>query len=225
MTLLHEQLASGRERLVAAGIDPTAAAIDVDLFARTILGWDRARVLTARAEPAPEGLEPRFSEWILRRARREPAAYIVGIREFWGLDFRVTSDVLIPRPETEFIVEESLAILSTLKLTSPRLADIGTGSGCLAVSLAHEIAGRAHHGYRRLARRHSPSRATTRVDWRELASDVRRDVLPRRDRRPIRSDRGQSTLRQGRRQARAVARRSPRAGRRALRRRRRPAGR
>ena len=141
MTFLHEQLASGRERLVAAGIDPTAAAIDVDLFVRTILGWDRARVLTARAEPAPEGLEPRFSEWILRRARREPAAYIVGNREFWGLDFRVTSDVLIPRPESEFIVEESLAILSLLKLTSPRLADIGTGSGCLAVSLAHEIEG------------------------------------------------------------------------------------
>jgi release factor glutamine methyltransferase len=141
MTFLHEQLTSGRERLVAAGIDPTAAAIDVDLFVRTILGWDRARVLTARAEPAPAGLEPRFSEWIVRRARREPAAYIVGNREFWGLDFRVTSDVLIPRPESEFIVEESLAILSLLRLTSPRLADIGTGSGCLAVSLAHEIEG------------------------------------------------------------------------------------
>lgn len=140
MTLLHEQLTAGRERLVAAGIEPASAAIDVDLFARTILGWDRARVLTGRTEPAPEGLEPRFSEWILRRADREPAAYIVGNREFWGLEFRVTSDVLIPRPETEFIVEESLAILSTLNLTSPRLADLGTGSGCIAVSLAHEIA-------------------------------------------------------------------------------------
>ena len=116
MTFLHEQLAAGRERLVAAGIDPAAAAIDVDLFARTILGWDRARVLTARTEPAPAALEPRFSEWILRRADREPSAYIVGNREFWGLDFRVTSDVLIPRPESEFIVEESLAILETLKL-------------------------------------------------------------------------------------------------------------
>ena len=140
MTLLHEQLTAGRERLVAAGIEPNAAAIDVDLFARTILGWDRARVLTGRTEPAPEGLEPQFSEWILRRARREPAAYIVGNREFWGLEFRVSSDVLIPRPESEFIVEESLAILKTLNLASPRLADIGTGSGNLAVSLAHELA-------------------------------------------------------------------------------------
>jgi len=141
MTLLHERLAAGRERLVAAGIEPAAAAIDVDLFARTILGWDRARVLTARTEPAPASLEPRFSEWIGRRAGREPAAYIVGTREFWRLDFHVTSDVLIPRPETEFIVEESLAAIAQMTLASPRLADIGTGSGCLAVSLAHELPG------------------------------------------------------------------------------------
>ena len=140
MTFLHERLTAGRERLVAAGIEPSAAAIDVDLFARTILGWDRARVLVARTEPAPEALEPRFSEWILRRVDREPSAYIVGMREFWGLDFRVTPDVLIPRPESEFIVEESLAILGDLDLASPRLADIGTGSGCLAISLVHELA-------------------------------------------------------------------------------------
>jgi release factor glutamine methyltransferase len=139
MTYLYERLAAGRERLVAAGIEPTAAAIDVDLFARTILGWDRAQVLTARTEPAPEALEPRFSEWIRRRAEREPSAYIVGTREFWGLDFCVSPDVLIPRPESEFIVEESLAILKDLALASPRLADIGTGSGCLAISLLHEL--------------------------------------------------------------------------------------
>jgi release factor glutamine methyltransferase len=138
-TLLHEHLAAGRERLIAAGIEPTSAAIDVDLFARTILGWDRARVLTAHSDPAPAALEPRFSEWIRRRAEREPSAYIVGTREFWGLDFRVTPDVLIPRPESEFIVEESLAILKAQAPVSPRLADIGTGSGCLAISLLHEI--------------------------------------------------------------------------------------
>jgi release factor glutamine methyltransferase len=140
VTFLHERLAAGRDRLVAAGIEPAAAAIDVDLFARTILGWDRARVLTARAEPAPDALEPRFSEWISRRVDREPSAYIVGTREFWGLEFRVTPDVLIPRPESEFIVEEALALLQELQLAAPRLADIGTGSGCLAISVAHEIA-------------------------------------------------------------------------------------
>jgi release factor glutamine methyltransferase len=139
MTFLHERLTEARRQLVAAGIAPDEAAIDVDLFARTILGWDRARVLTARGEPAPAALEPQLSEWICRRVSREPTAYIVGNREFWGLDFRVTSDVLIPRPESEFIVEESLVLLEEMDLASPRLADIGTGSGCLAVSLVHEV--------------------------------------------------------------------------------------
>lgn len=141
MTVLHERLAEARGQLVAAGITPAEAAVAVDLFTRTILGWDRARVLTARTEPAPASLEPRLSEWISRRADREPSAYIVGNREFWGLDFRVTSDVLIPRPESEFIVEESLAILTDMAVTAPHLADIGTGSGNLAVSLVHEVAG------------------------------------------------------------------------------------
>jgi release factor glutamine methyltransferase len=86
----------------------------------------------------PEALEPRFSQWIERRSRREPSAYIIGVREFWGLDFRVSPDVLIPRPETEFIVEEALPMLRAID--RPRVADIGTGSGILAVSIAHEIA-------------------------------------------------------------------------------------
>jgi release factor glutamine methyltransferase len=139
ISVLYERLAAGRDHLVAAGITPGEAAVDVDLFARTILGWDRARVLTASREPTPPSLEPRFSEWIHRRAHHEPSAYIVGVREFWGLEFRVTPDVLIPRPESELIVEESMALLQASASTNPRLADIGTGSGCLAVSLAHEL--------------------------------------------------------------------------------------
>ena len=174
VSFLHERLSAGREYLVAAGIAPEEAAIDVDLFARTILGWDRARVLTARTEPAPAALEPRFSEWIERRANREPSAYIVGLREFWGLDFRVTPDVLIPRPETEFVVEEALTILQGLGVASPRLADIGTGSGNIAVSLAHEIpsatvtatdvSAAALEVARENARRHGVERRVTLVE-------------------------------------------------------------
>ena len=132
---LQQTLAAARDRLVAAGIAPDEAALDVDLYARTILGWDRARLLAEQRSAAPAGLEPTFAEWVERRTRHEPSAYIVGIREFWGLDFRVSPAVLIPRPETEFIVEESLSLLSGV--AGPRLADIGTGSGNIAIALAH----------------------------------------------------------------------------------------
>ena len=134
---LQQVLAAGRDRLIASGIAPDTAAIAVDLYARTILHWDRATLLSAKAGPVPTGLEPRFSEWLDRRARREPTAYIVGTREFWGLDFHVTPAVLIPRPETEFVVEEALERLRPLH--GARLADVGTGSGCIAVALAHEL--------------------------------------------------------------------------------------
>ena len=138
---LHEKLAAARVELVSAGIAPAEAAVDVPLFACTILGWDRVRLLTERSAPPPPTLEPRFSEWIVRRIAREPAAYIVGVREFWGLDFAVTPAVLIPRPETEFIVEETLELLGSFALDAPKVADIGTGCGNIAVSLAHEVGG------------------------------------------------------------------------------------
>ena len=141
MPSLHEKLATARAQLVSAGIAPAEAAVDVPLFACTILGWDRVRLLTERSDPPPSALEPRFSEWITRRIAREPAAYIVGVREFWGLDFAVTPAVLIPRPETEFIVEEALELLTSFSLDAPKVADIGTGCGNIAVSLAHEVSG------------------------------------------------------------------------------------
>jgi release factor glutamine methyltransferase len=137
MDSLAGKLAGARARLAAAGIAPDEAAIDVDLYARTLLDWDRATLVTEQTGPVPDQLEPVFSSWIERRARHEPSAYIVGYREFYGLRFRVSPAVLIPRPETEFIVEEALPILTALP--RPRLADLGTGSGCLAVTLAHEV--------------------------------------------------------------------------------------
>ena len=136
--MLHERLAAAREQLVRAGINPREAEIDVDLYARTIRRWDRARILLHHREPVPPHLEPQFSEWIARRQRFEPTAYIVGEREFWGLDFLITPAVLIPRPETELIVEATAEIVQrTMSGQSPRMADIGTGSGNIAVSIAH----------------------------------------------------------------------------------------
>ena len=136
---LHQKLAAARARLVVAEISHSEASLDVDLYARTILGWNRATLLSEQQDAAPDGLEPTLSEWIARRERREPSAYIVGVREFWGLDFAVTPAVLIPRPETEFIVEEALAVLRAPGHV--RIADIGTGSGCVAVALAHDVPG------------------------------------------------------------------------------------
>src|SRR5262245_24892126 len=135
--MLADVLARARARLVAAGIEAGEAAVDVDVYARTILEWDRATLLQNLRQPTPPALEPRFSQWIARREHREPTAYIVGGREFWGRSFLVTSAVLVPRPETEFIVEEALPLLRAF--ATPRIADIGTGSGILAVTLAVEV--------------------------------------------------------------------------------------
>ena len=137
MGLLSDTLSTARARLVEAGIRPDEAAVDVNVYARTILGWDEAMLLANLREPTPRPLEPRFSEWITRREAREPTAYIVGTREFWGRPFLVTPAVLVPRPETEFIIEEALPLVRDLR--APRLADIGTGSGILAVTLAAEL--------------------------------------------------------------------------------------
>ena len=140
---LSTALAAARERLVRADIAAAEAAIDVELFARTILGWDKARLLTNLTSDVPEALEPRFSEWLARREQHEPTAYIVGSREFWGLDFLVTPAVLIPRPETELVVEEAARLLRARGDGDgrARAADVGTGSGCIAVALAREVDG------------------------------------------------------------------------------------
>ena len=133
---LRQALTAARDRLVDAGVPPDEAAIDVELFARTILGWDRARMITASMQGAPAALEPTFSAWVARRATREPSAYIIGVREFYNLELEVTPAVLIPRPETEMIIEAALPLL--VRTPDPRVADVGTGCGNIAVTLAHE---------------------------------------------------------------------------------------
>ena len=134
---LFERLAQARARLAEAGISLAEAAVDIDLYTCTILGWDKGRLLIEQRNPVPELLEPTLSNWVDRRIEREPSAYIVGHREFWGLDFTVTPAVLIPRPETEQIVDE--AISRGRPLPAPRIADIGTGSGCIAIAMAVEL--------------------------------------------------------------------------------------
>lgn len=81
--------------------------------------------------------ETRFREFLQRRARREPFQHITGKQEFYGLDFEVSKDVLIPRPETELIVENACGILQDLE--NPRFCEVGAGSGCISISILHRI--------------------------------------------------------------------------------------
>lgn len=136
---LRQRLLAARARLIAAGVDNNEAVLDTNLLARHVLGWSRAEMLQRQEDPTPDGFEDAFAALIERRARREPAAYIRGLQEFWSRDFEVTPDVLIPRPESELVVEELLALLPLDAPALPRrVADIGTGSGCIAVTVAAE---------------------------------------------------------------------------------------
>jgi release factor glutamine methyltransferase len=129
---------SASHRLRAAGIPHAEAGLDARLLAREVLGWDAAKYLTSSSDTPAPGFEERFEVLIARREAREPMAYILGRQEFWGRNFTVTPAVLIPRPETEIIVETALGL--GLDRWAPLcIADIGTGSGCLAVTLAAEF--------------------------------------------------------------------------------------
>jgi release factor glutamine methyltransferase len=132
-----------RERLRAAGIPDDEADLDARLLAEHVLGWDTARFFSIAAEdPEPAGFAGRYETLVARRAAREPVSYIVGHHEFWGLRFEVSPAVLIPRPESELLVEIGSEVIASRSAAASRdechVADVCTGSGCIAVALAHE---------------------------------------------------------------------------------------
>ena len=141
---LADATADATRVLERAGIPAEASGRDASRLGRSVLGWDEARWLAHRGDPAPPEFAARLAPLVDRRRRREPLAYILGEREVYGRPFRVTRDVLIPRPETELLIEEAL----TARVRSPgssdpgsgslHALDLGTGSGCLAVTLACE---------------------------------------------------------------------------------------
>lgn len=134
---LQARVGAARRRLRDAGIAPDEADIDARVLAEHLLGWTTERFLTEAGEAEPDGFAPRFEALVARRASREPLAYIVGHREFWGLDFEVTPAALVPRPETELLVEIALDRFPNRSAAFSAI-DVGAGSGCLAVAIARE---------------------------------------------------------------------------------------
>jgi release factor glutamine methyltransferase len=113
------------------------ADLSARLLAEHVLGWETATFLSSAHEPAPHGFSARYEPLVARRAAREPLPYITGQREFWGLSFEVSPAVLIPRPETELIVEAALDLVPAGRTLD--IVDACTGSGVLAIALAHEL--------------------------------------------------------------------------------------
>jgi release factor glutamine methyltransferase len=99
-----------------------------------VLGWRRTELITRSDEPLDAERVGRFQALEARRVAGEPVAQLIGAREFFGLDFEVTPDVLIPRPETELLVETALVALEGI--ARPRVLDLGTGTGAIAIAIA-----------------------------------------------------------------------------------------
>lgn len=135
---MGQALQWARGVLQSAGCD--TPSLDAELLLAHALGWKRARVL-AHPEASLGATGERYRLLVARRARREPLAYIVGRRAFWSMDLEVRSGVLIPRPETEILVEQALAwaLRRGGRNWGCVLVDVGTGSGAVAVALAREL--------------------------------------------------------------------------------------
>lgn len=127
--MIHRAVA----RLHSAGIENPR--LDADVLFMSVAGVDRVHLYLMLREPVAPSIASRYMNLVERRAAGEPAAYLTGIREFMGLEFVVDRRVLIPRPETEGLVERALSWLSSHPRAS-RIVDVGTGSGAIALSIA-----------------------------------------------------------------------------------------
>lgn len=122
------------EELKRAHID--SPALTADLLLGFVLGWDRVRLLSRPEHEMEDESWDRLRRLTHRRANGEPLQYLTGEQEFYGLPFKVTPAVLIPRPETEILVEKAIELIRDYATPNACFADIGTGSGCIAVSVA-----------------------------------------------------------------------------------------
>lgn len=133
-----QALRAATARLDAAGKEK--ARLDAEVLLARTLGADRVALITRRDDPLADDVAARFATLIERRIAGEPVAYLLGEKEFFSLPFMVDRRVLIPRPETEELVEEALRLVGRLieDGAALRVVDVGTGSGAIVVALAHE---------------------------------------------------------------------------------------
>ncbi len=137
---LRSTLRTGLERLLEHHVP--SAQLAAELLLMHVLLCDRGFLYAHLEKEIPRETADRYFALVAERATGKPTQYITGHQEFWGLDFVVTPDVLIPRPETEHVVEAVLELLARggrAKDDRLRIADVGTGSGCIALALAHEL--------------------------------------------------------------------------------------
>ena len=120
--------------LTQAGIDN--AATDVRLLLCAATGFSSADLIVHAHDPVPCEVHEKLQALLARRQTHTPIAQILGTQEFWSLNFKVTPDVLVPRPDTEVLVERTLEILTGV--TAPKILDVGTGTGAILISLLHE---------------------------------------------------------------------------------------
>jgi release factor glutamine methyltransferase len=140
MPPLRATLRQGLQTLEAHQVP--SAQLAAELLLMHVLGCDRAYLHAHADEEVPPPVLQRYSQLIAERATGKPTQYITGHQEFWGLDFEVTPDVLIPRPETEHIVECVLELArrqGRARDACLRIVDVGTGSGCIPLALASEF--------------------------------------------------------------------------------------
>ena len=140
MATLREFLRDARGRLEEAGV--TEPRLESEVMLTDVLGVPRHRLYAYQDDAIPEGALDTLEEVVRRRLRREPLAYILGHREFYGVDLKVGAGVMVPRPETEMLVERALLVcLERMERPGLAVADVGTGSGGIAVSLAMHLPG------------------------------------------------------------------------------------
>lgn len=133
---IADAIREGAQQLRQAGVlEPRREA---GSLVAHVLDQDRSFILTHPEEELGPDQAKLLREWLARRASGEPLQYLTGRQEFYGLDFEVTPDVLIPRPESEVLVEAALKLMRELT-GEPFICDVGTGSGCLATTLLHEL--------------------------------------------------------------------------------------